>query len=280
MIKQTTAVLLTLAFGLSAHSETPEQTRPTATTVHSTIEKKNIVKFIDFTHQGKAPLGAEVLKSNEVSKPSVASTPNHKVATASVKKKNTLTAQKTKMAVAKHATTTVLDNKTSSAKKIVNEKKVVMNHDFTNRDPFVLVDSSKQTNQNSVALQNHIISKSTSIAKATTYSVRGKTYRTLATSEGFTQQGKASWYGPGFHGRKTASGEIYNMNALTAAHKRLPLGTKVEVTNLENGKSVIVRITDRGPFHGDRVIDLSKAAAKQIGVIATGIADVSIRALK
>lgn len=75
-----------------------------------------------------------------------------------------------------------------------------------------------------------------------------------------TQHGKASWYGPGFHGRKTASGERYNMHAMTAAHRRLPFGTKVRVTNLKNDKSVVVRINDRGPYHGNRIIDLSKAA--------------------
>lgn len=81
-----------------------------------------------------------------------------------------------------------------------------------------------------------------------------------------TLAGVASWYGPGFHGRTTASGERYNMNALTAAHRTLPFGTHVRVTNRESGKSVIVRINDRGPYHGNRVIDLSKAAARSIGM--------------
>lgn len=122
--------------------------------------------------------------------------------------------------------------------------------------------------------------QSRSLQRAMSYTVKGKTYRTLSDSEGFEQVGDASWYGPGFHGRKTASGEVYDMNELTAAHKELPLGTEVEVTNLTTGKSIVVRINDRGPFHGDRVLDLSRAAAKELGVIKQGTAEVSIRALR
>ena len=81
------------------------------------------------------------------------------------------------------------------------------------------------------------------------------------------QLGRASWYGPGFHGRRTASGERYDQNALTAAHRTLPLGSEVHVTNVTNGKSVRVRINDRGPFVRGRVIDLSRGAAKQLGII-------------
>jgi rare lipoprotein A len=84
------------------------------------------------------------------------------------------------------------------------------------------------------------------------------------------QCGTASWYGPGFHGRKAASGEIYNQNAMTAAHKTLPFGTKLRVTNEKTGKSVTVKINDRGPYHGSRVIDLSKAAATQLGIVQAG----------
>jgi rare lipoprotein A len=83
------------------------------------------------------------------------------------------------------------------------------------------------------------------------------------------KKGRASWYGPGFHGKRTASGERFNQNALTAAHRSLPFGTKVKVTNAHNGRSVIVRINDRGPFHGGRIIDLSKAAARVLGIGGT-----------
>lgn len=91
--------------------------------------------------------------------------------------------------------------------------------------------------------------------------------------------GVASWYGPGFHGRTTANGERYDMNGMTAAHKSLKFGTKVKVTNANNGKSVVVRINDRGPFVGGRVIDLSKGAATAIDMIGSGTAKVSIEIL-
>lgn len=93
------------------------------------------------------------------------------------------------------------------------------------------------------------------------------------------RKGMASWYGPGFHGRLTANGERYNQNGLTAAHKTLPFGTQVRVTNLRNGRSVIVRINDRGPFVGGRVIDLSKGAASVIGLVSSGVAPVQLEIL-
>src|SRR5690606_841766 len=91
-----------------------------------------------------------------------------------------------------------------------------------------------------------------------------------------TVVGKASSYGPRFHGRKTASGEIFNQHELTAAHRSLPLGTKVKVTNLKNGRSVVVRINDRGPYAKGRVIDLSRAAAKRLGMLNSGVAQVRV----
>ncbi len=94
----------------------------------------------------------------------------------------------------------------------------------------------------------------------------------------YIEQGIASWYGPGFHGRKTASGDTYDQNDMTAAHRKLPLGSEVTVTNLENGKSVEVEINDRGPYVGNRKIDLSKAAAKKLGIIEDGTAKVRIEA--
>ncbi|HUG62447.1 MAG TPA: septal ring lytic transglycosylase RlpA family protein [Methylomirabilota bacterium] len=94
-----------------------------------------------------------------------------------------------------------------------------------------------------------------------------------------TLSGTASWYGGWFHGRQTANGERYDMNKLTAAHKTLPFGTKVRVTNSRNGRSVVVRINDRGPFVGKRVIDLSRGAAKAVGMIESGLAPVRIEIL-
>lgn len=111
------------------------------------------------------------------------------------------------------------------------------------------------------------------------YTVRGKTYYPLKSAHGFVEVGTASWYGPGFHGKTTSSGERFNQYAMTAAHKILPLGTRVRVTNLGNGKSVIVRINDRGPFVDDRVIDLSRAAGTRIGIVAQGTGRVRIQSI-
>jgi peptidoglycan lytic transglycosylase len=111
------------------------------------------------------------------------------------------------------------------------------------------------------------------------YAVRGKRYFTLKTSEGHVERGLASWYGRQFHGRKTSSGERYDMYAMTAAHKTLPLPTYVRVTNMENGRTAVVKVNDRGPFHGPRVIDLSYSAAKKLGVIEKGTAMVEVRAI-
>ncbi len=112
------------------------------------------------------------------------------------------------------------------------------------------------------------------------YTVMGKTYFPIQeVKPGFCQNGIASWYGPGFHGRKTASTEIYNMHELTAAHNILPLNTLVKITNLENQREVVVRINDRGPFVGDRIVDLSLAAAQEIGMTKNGTAPVRLTVL-
>ena len=106
-----------------------------------------------------------------------------------------------------------------------------------------------------------------------------KTTQAVKTSSRPRKQGMASWYGPGFHGRRTASGETFNSSGLTAAHRYLPFGTRVRVTNLRNGRSVVVRINDRGPFSGGRVIDLSRGAAAIIGVFQSGVAPVVLEVL-
>ena len=93
-------------------------------------------------------------------------------------------------------------------------------------------------------------------------------------------QGTASWYGPGFYGNRTASGEVLRPGTLTAAHRSLPFGTRVRVTNLHNGRSTVVRINDRGPFHGSRVIDLAHGAASELGVTASGLAPVRLEVLR
>ncbi len=111
------------------------------------------------------------------------------------------------------------------------------------------------------------------------YDINGARYYPLPESWGFVQEGRASWYGEPFHGRPTSSGEIYNMNAKTAAHKTLPLGTYVEVVNQTNNRCTVVRINDRGPFVKGRIIDLSYKAGKEIGLIGPGVAEVTITAL-
>lgn len=93
------------------------------------------------------------------------------------------------------------------------------------------------------------------------------------------QTGEASYYGPGFHGKLTANGERFNMHALTAAHRTLPFGTRVRVTNLTNGKSIVVRVNDRGPFKKNRIIDLSREAARKIDMLQSGTARVSLEVL-
>lgn len=108
------------------------------------------------------------------------------------------------------------------------------------------------------------------------YTINGKTYYPTTVSVGDTALGIASWYGPNFHGKKTSNGETYNMNAMTAAHKTLPMNTMVRVINLGNGAQTTVRINDRGPFVAGRIIDLSKAAATSIGMIGAGTARVKL----
>ncbi|ATF09885.1 septal ring lytic transglycosylase RlpA family protein [Candidatus Enterovibrio altilux] len=112
------------------------------------------------------------------------------------------------------------------------------------------------------------------------YSVRGKNYAVLKVPGEYSKIGIASWYGEKFHGHKTSNGEIYDMYSMSAAHRILPLPSYVEVTNMTNGKKAIVRVNDRGPFHEDRIIDLSYAAASKLGVLETGLVLVKVTLLK
>jgi len=111
------------------------------------------------------------------------------------------------------------------------------------------------------------------------YVVRGVRYYPLPDADGFVQTGQASWYGVPFHGRTTSNGETYDMHAHTAAHKTLPFGTYVSVKNLANGRSTVVRINDRGPFVKGRIIDLSYASAREVGLVGPGVATVRVTAL-
>lgn len=111
------------------------------------------------------------------------------------------------------------------------------------------------------------------------YSVNGELYKPLLDHRGYFEEGTASWYGPDFHGKATSCGEIYDMNAMTSAHKILPMGTQVRVTNLRNNRTILVRVNDRGPFVKSRIIDLSYAAAKELDIVASGTAPVRIEAV-
>jgi peptidoglycan lytic transglycosylase len=111
------------------------------------------------------------------------------------------------------------------------------------------------------------------------YTIKGQRYVVLRKTDGFKQQGVASWYGTKFHKKRTSSGEPYDMYAMTAAHKTLPLPTYLRVINLENNKQVIVKVNDRGPFHEERILDLSYAAAKKLDILKRGTGTVEIVAL-
>jgi rare lipoprotein A len=115
--------------------------------------------------------------------------------------------------------------------------------------------------------------------KGKSYVVKGRRYYILSSAKGFKERGLASWYGEPFHGRRTASGEIYDMDKISAAHKVLPLHTWVEVRNLANNRLLTLRINDRGPFVPGRIIDLSRAAARELGIYGPGVSKVYLRAV-
>ena len=112
------------------------------------------------------------------------------------------------------------------------------------------------------------------------YDVNGRRYQVLASAEGYTERGVASWYGPDFHGHNTSSGEPYDMYAMSAAHRTLPIPCYARVTNLANGRSVVVRINDRGPFVANRIVDLSYTAALRLDIVRTGTAFVELRTVQ
>jgi len=111
------------------------------------------------------------------------------------------------------------------------------------------------------------------------YTVLGKSYEVMPTEEGYFERGVASWYGEKFHGHKTSNGEVFDMYLASAAHKSLPIPSFLQVTNLDNNRSIVVRVNDRGPFHGDRVIDLSYAAAVKLGYADRGTARVQLESI-
>ncbi|MCC8194119.1 MAG: septal ring lytic transglycosylase RlpA family protein [Deltaproteobacteria bacterium] len=111
------------------------------------------------------------------------------------------------------------------------------------------------------------------------YTVMGQTYYPLESGHGYVEEGIASWYGKDFHGKTTSNGEVYDMYGMTCAHKVLPFGTQLRVTNLDNNKSIVVRVNDRGPFVANRIIDLTRTGAEQIGMIGPGTARVRLESI-
>jgi len=146
---------------------------------------------------------------------------------------------------------------------------------FTNNESMVATNQTRATN----IPDNGLRIKKSERGNMKSYVVRGQRYHTMPQSDGYSARGLASWYGPNFHGQVASNGETYDMYKMTAAHKTLPLPTYVRVSHIDNGKSVIVKINDRGPFSGDRLIDLSFAAALQLGMVNDGTAMVNIEAL-
>ena len=156
------------------------------------------------------------------------------------------------------------------AARVLNKEAQDFNQHFSNLNSLSITErSADQVRRQTIAAKIEIPAEEPSVIEKLN-TVASNTVRK------FSQTGMASWYGRQFHGRKTASGETFDMNGLTAAHRSLPLNCYIRVTNKANGKSVVVKVNDRGPFHGNRVLDLSYGAAKQLGITNAGTAKVNI----
>ena len=156
------------------------------------------------------------------------------------------------------------------ATRVLNKEAQSFNSNFTNLNSLSITErSGDKVRRETIAAKIEIPAEEPSVIEKLN-TVASNTVRK------FSQTGTASWYGRQFHGRKTASGETFDMNAMTAAHRSLPLNCYIRVTNRNNGKSVVVKVNDRGPFHGNRVVDLSYGAAKKLGITNAGVGNVSI----
>ena len=166
-----------------------------------------------------------------------------------------------------------LNNETDSsslASRVVNKDSSNFNSHFSNMNSLTITErSGDKIRRETIAAKIEVPAEEPSVIDKLNM-VASNTVRR------FSQTGVASWYGRQFHGRKTANGETFDMNGLTAAHRSLPLNCYIRVTNKANGKSVVVRVNDRGPFHGNRVLDLSYGAAKTLGITNAGTASVNI----
>ncbi|PJI35601.1 septal ring lytic transglycosylase RlpA family protein [Acinetobacter pseudolwoffii] len=156
------------------------------------------------------------------------------------------------------------------ATRVLNKEAQSFNSNFTNLNSLSITErSGDKVRRETIAAKIEIPAEEPSVIEKLN-TVASNTVRK------FSQTGTASWYGRQFHGRKTASGETFDMNAMTAAHRSLPLNCYIRVTNRNNGKSVVVKVNDRGPFHGNRVVDLSYGAAKKLDITNAGVGNVSI----
>lgn len=148
---------------------------------------------------------------------------------------------------------------------------------------FILLSACVQRNDMKPTLTGQTVAKTAAQHEdkpSSSYKQNGKKYHVIHSGKNYEAKGVASWYGHRFNKKRTSSGERFNMYHMTAAHKTLPLSTYVQVTNLRNGKKVIVKVNDRGPFVSNRLIDLSYAAAKKLGMVGRGVAPVAVKAVK
>lgn len=161
------------------------------------------------------------------------------------------------------------------------QKSAVYDRYKKNKNRYTIKQDGVPTRQKKISFKEPVPTKEplSRYGNPTEYSVDGRLYEVMKSSTGYKTQGIASWYGKKFHKQRTSSGEPYDMYVMTAAHKTLPLPTYIKVKNLDNGRVAVVKVNDRGPFHGDRVIDLSYAAALKLGVFPKGTARVEIETL-
>lgn len=177
-------------------------------------------------------------------------------------------------------------NTASSGKKSTRQISKSMNNSIYNRyknrgNRYTQFQDGAPTKQRNISFKEPVPTKEplSRYGNPSEYSVDGRSYQIMRNSAGYKTRGVASWYGTKFHKQRTSSGEPYNMYVMTAAHKTLPLPTYIKVKNLDNGKEAIVKVNDRGPFHSNRIIDLSYAAALKLGVFPKGTANVEIETL-
>lgn len=166
-------------------------------------------------------------------------------------------------------------------KKIQSKNAAIYNRYKKTGDRYTIQQDAAPSRQKKISFKEPVPTKEplSRYGNPTEYKVDGKAYEVMRNSTGYKARGVASWYGTKFHKQRTSSGEPYDMYVMSAAHKTLPLPTYVKVRNLENGKEAVVKVNDRGPFHADRVIDLSYAAALKLGVFPQGTAHVEIETL-